>query len=357
MKIALVVPDLDGAGAQRVMLDLAAGFVARGVEVDVVAVRAVGALRDAVPTEARVVDLRAGRAVAALPALARYLRRDRPDAVVSCLSHVNLVAVAAARLVRSRATVMVTQHNQLSSTAPRKTTRRGRAMPRLLRVGFRFADRIVAVSDGVADDLAATLGIPRARIDVVYNPIDFARLRRAATEPAAVDWPGGRGPKLLAVGRLTEQKDLPTLLRALALLPQARLLVLGDGEDRAALAALARELGVTARVQLPGFVENPFPVFAAADAFVLSSRWEGLPTVLIEALALSPHVVATDCPSGPHEILEGGRFGGLAPVGDPAGLARAIEDELTHPQRDAAPALARYDRDAAAGRYLDLLTT
>jgi glycosyltransferase involved in cell wall biosynthesis len=230
-------------------------------------------------------------------------------------------------------------------------------MPRLLRIGFRFADRIVAVSEGVADDLAATIGLPRARIDVIYNPIDFARLRSAATGTARVDWPAGTGPKLLSVGRLIEQKDLPTLLRAVARLPHARLLVLGDGEARAGLEALARELGVVERVHLPGFVDNPFPLFKMADAFVLSSLWEGLPTVLIEALALSPHVIATDCPSGPREILEAGRWGALVPVGDPAALAQAIESELALPRRDTTAALARYDRDAATGCYLDLLTT
>jgi glycosyltransferase involved in cell wall biosynthesis len=289
--------------------------------------------------------------------LARYLRRERPDAVVSCLSHVNLVTVAAARLVRSHATVMVTQHNQLSATAPRKTTRRGRAMPRLLRFGFRFADRIVAVSDGVADDLATTIGIARSRIDVVYNPIDFARLRQAAQEPATADWPTGDGTKLLAVGRLTEQKDFANLLRALRSLPGARLLILGDGEDRTALATLAADLGVADRVRLAGFVDNPFPLFPASDVFVLSSRWEGLPTVLIEALALAPRVVATDCPSGPREILDDGRWGRLVPVGDAAALAEAIAAERALPPRDRREALTRYDRDTATRRYLDLLQT
>ncbi|HVV37161.1 MAG TPA: glycosyltransferase [Acidimicrobiales bacterium] len=357
MKVALVVPDLDGAGAQRVMLDLAAGMVERGVEVDVVAVRGEGPLRRLVPPGATVVDLGARRAVSAVAPLVGYLRRARPDAVVSCLNHVNLVTIAATRVARTGAIVMVTQHNQLSSSAPRKDTRRARAMPALLRVGFRFADRVVAVSDGVADDLARTIGLARNRIAVIYNPVDVARLRAAAAAPTDVVWPDGDGAKLLGVGRLIEQKDFPNLLRALAALPTARLVLLGDGEDRVALGALAAELGVAARVCFAGFVDNPFPVFAAADVFVLSSRWEGLPTVLIEALALSPHVVATDCPSGPREILDGGRWGHLVPVGDPAALAEAIAACVTESPVEASEALARYDRATVTTRYLELLAT
>ncbi|HVT78905.1 MAG TPA: glycosyltransferase, partial [Acidimicrobiales bacterium] len=234
---------------------------------------------------------------------------------------------------------------------------RARAMPKLLAVGLRFADCIVAVSDGVADDLAAELGLDRARIEVVYNPVDVARLTEAAARPAEVDWPPGTGPRLLAVGRLIEQKDFPTLLRAVAELSEARLLVLGDGELRPALEALAEELGVAARVRFAGLVDNPFPLFRAADVFVLSSAWEGLPTVVIEALALTPRIVATDCPSGPREILGVGRWGRLVSVGDADALARGVIEELATPLRDRDGALARYDRGAVTDRYLALVRT
>ena len=177
LRVALVLPDLDGAGAQRVMLDLAAGMIERGVEVDVVAVRASGALTAGVPDGAHVVDLRARRAVTALRPLVRYLRAQRPDAVVSCLNHVNLVTVASACVARTGARVMVTQHNHLSTATPRKATRRARAMPAMLRIGFRYADRIVAVSAGVADDLAATIGIDR---DAYRRDLQPRRLRALA---------------------------------------------------------------------------------------------------------------------------------------------------------------------------------
>jgi glycosyltransferase involved in cell wall biosynthesis len=355
MKIALLAPDLDGAGAQRVMLDLAAGLSEAGADVELVVVRAEGPLRTAIPPGVRLVDLGARRAATALPALARYFRRARPSAAVACLNHVNVITVLAAQLARTQTRVVVTQHNQLSTATRHKTTLRARLLPRFLAVPFRRADAIVAVSSGVADDLAVTLGIARAAIKVIYNPIDFARLRFAAQQPGDVDWPRGDGPRIVAAGRLTPQKDFATLLEAVALVPEVRLLVLGEGHEKARLDALVDQLGLADRVRLAGFVDNPFPAFAASDLFVLSSRWEGLPTVLIEALALAPRVVATDCPSGPREILDGGAFGHLVGVGDPAALAAAIRDALANPPVDAHPALVRYERSDVTRQYLDVI--
>ncbi|HYP53040.1 MAG TPA: glycosyltransferase, partial [Pyrinomonadaceae bacterium] len=166
---------------------------------------------------------------------------------------------------------------------------------------------------------------------------------------------------LLAVGRLTEQTDFPMLLRAFRMLrdrrSDARLMIAGEGEGRARLEALIGELNLTDDVALPGFVTNPYALMSRAAAFVLSSRWEGLPTVLIEALACGCPVVATDCPSGPREILNGGDYGALVPVGDAAALCDAMSRVLEARPRAALlkEHAARYSVERAAGRYLELL--
>ncbi len=218
----------------------------------------------------------------------------------------------------------------------------------------------MAVSRGAADDLARTLGIPRERVEVVYNPVItpaiLARAKMALDHPWFAP---GQPPVIIGVGRLTRQKDFPTLIRAFAEVRRqrsARLIILGEGEERAALEALIAELGVGDDVSLPGFHENAMAYMARAALFVLSSAWEGLPTVLIEALAAGTRVVSTDCPSGPREILQGGRLGALVPVGDSGALARAMTDALDRASETVPfDALTPFTRDAAVDNYLRLI--
>lgn len=358
MRVALAIPELVGGGAERVFVDLAEGLVTRGADVDIVVVRGGGDLVDQVPAGVRVVALGRRETVQCVPALRRYLRRERPEGLVSALSHMNLAAILAARTSGFAGTVVVTQHNTLSVATGHATTARERHMARLLRVGYRWADRVVAVSTGVADDLAVTAHIPRSRIDVAYNPVIFDRLRLRSVESLVHPWADDASFRLLvAAGRLTAQKDFAGLLRALALLdPSHRLVLLGDGPERAALQQLAAELGLADRVLFAGFVANPYPWFRRADVFVMSSAWEGLPTVLIEALAFSAPIVATDCPSGPREILAEGRWGALVPVGRPELLAHAVEVAgLAGPCAPRTEALRQYELGAVTDHYLDLL--
>jgi glycosyltransferase involved in cell wall biosynthesis len=360
VRVAVAMPTFAGAGAERVSLELAAGLLDDDVDVDVVVGSDEGALRADVPPRARTFVLGHRRMVLCLPALVAYLRSRRPDALISCLDHMNVLSVAAARLVRPRAWVMVTEHNTLSAASRHSRDLRDKVMPLLVGVAYRGADRIVAVSDGVADDLAATARLARRRIHTVYNPVGFERLEAAGS--GAVDHPWlsplspRTGPVVLAAGRLIAQKGFPTLVRALALLPgDIRLVILGEGPDRPALERLVADLGLAHRVDIHGFVDNPYPYFRAADVFVLSSRWEGLPTVLIEALAFDTPIVATDCPSGPREILDGGRLGRLVPVGEPGPMAAAIAQAVASPAPRPAGAGDRFRLDTVTRRYLDLL--
>jgi glycosyltransferase involved in cell wall biosynthesis len=202
--------------------------------------------------------------------------------------------------------------------------------------------------------------LARDRVQVVYNPVITPAVSAMACQPAEHPWYGlGQPPVILGVGRLTRQKDFPTLIRAFAAVRRqrhARLIILGEGEDRAELEALVTELGLGRDVALAGFRDDAVAYMASSAVFVLSSAWEGLPTVLIEALAAGTRVVSTDCPSGPREILQEGRLGALVPVGDAPALARAVIDALNR-RGDTVPpgALTPFTRDAAVDHYLRLI--
>lgn len=333
-KVVVFLPSLAGGGAERVTLALCAGLVADGMTVRLVVGSASGELADAVPDGVPVHDLRAGRTLAATRPLTRYLRQEDPDVVISAISHASIVAALAARLARRSDRLVVVHHNTTSISTRRSVRRRDRFVPLLCALAYRTAARIVAVSHGVAADLARSSHLPIARIEVLPNPIDYARIRSlAAAGTAEPALPVGAAPLVLAVGRLEEQKGFDVLLRAVAATAtRCRLTLLGDGPLREQLVGLAGELGLRDRVVLPGFCSNPYPYFAAADVYALSSRWEGLPTVLLEALAFPLRIVATDCRSGPREILAGVDGAELVPVEDVPALAAAL------------------DRAAAAGR-------
>jgi glycosyltransferase involved in cell wall biosynthesis len=331
-RLAIFVPSMRGGGAERAMLKLAWGFTERGYTVDLVLAQAEGPYLAEAPDSVRVVDLKASRVLASLPALVRYLQRERPQAMLSAMCHANIIALWARRLAGGPIRVVVSERNTLSRSAQHAPNRRGRLMPQLSRRFYPWADGIVAVSKGVADDLAQVTGIPRERIQVIYNPVVTPELQEKAQAPLEHPWfAPGEPPVLLAVGRLSPQKDFPTLIQAFAQVRQARparLLILGEGQERPVLETLVRQLGLEQDVSLPGFIENPYPYMARASLFVLSSRWEGLPAVLIEALYCSVPLIATDCPSGPREILADGQYGQLVPIRDTTALARAIETSL-----------------------------
>jgi glycosyltransferase involved in cell wall biosynthesis len=259
---------------------------------------------------------------------------------------------------------VLTEHNQASRAESGGNPWGDRHVLPLLRRAYLTADAIVTASGGVADDLAAHAGIPRQRITTVYNPVVGPDLLVNARSPVDHPWfAPGEPPVILGVGRLHPQKDFATLIRAFAALRSERplrLVILGAGTDSpygAGLRALASELGIAGDVALPGFAHNRLAFMSRAAVLVLSSRYEGLGNVLIEALACGTPVVSTDCPSGPREILDGGRFGPLVAVGDVAALARAIEQVLEHPPAaESLRARARlFTVEKSADAYLELL--
>jgi tyrosine-protein phosphatase YwqE/glycosyltransferase involved in cell wall biosynthesis len=359
--VAFFLPAMYGGGAERIVLALAGGIASRGIPVHLVLARREGPFLAEVPGSVQIVDLHARRDLLALRALVRYLRKEKPRVLFSGL-HTNLIALWARRLARGSTRVIVCEHNTLSSRVQHYASdARMRWMPRLIRWFYPWADGIVAVSEGVADDLAREAKIPRDRIRVIYNPIVTPELWTKALTPLEHPWFGpGQPPVILAVGRLTAQKDFPALIKAFAQVQNdhsARLLILGEGEDRPALEALIDQSGLKETVELPGFVINPYPYMAQAHTFVLSSLWEGLPGALIEAMFCGTRLIATDCPSGPKEILQDGRYGLLVPVGDVEALGRAIASalrgELTPPPRES---WRPFELDHVVEQYLDLFS-
>ena len=357
-RLAVFLPGLYGGGAERTMLKLAGGIARRGYEVDLVLVRAEGPYLVEVPAGVRLVDLRAMRSIVSVAALVRYLRREQPVALLSGL-FTNVIALWAGRLARTGTRVVVTERNTLSRTTEHfASDMRMRLLPWLIARFYRWADGIVAVSCAVADDLARVTGIPRERIRVIYNPVVTPDLWVQARAPLCHTWfEPAEPPVVLAVGRLTAQKDHATLIRAFARVRtnrRVRLLILGEGEERPVLEALVEQLRLTQDVSLPGFVPNPYPYMRQASVFVLSSRWEGLPGVLIEALCCGLPVISTDCPGGSREILAGGEYGCLVPPGDAGAMAGAIEAALDgrciRPSRES---WKPFEEEAVVDQYIE----
>lgn len=353
-RVAILLPNLNGGGAERVALASARDLVAAGHRVDLLLVECKGELLPIVPEGVRVVDFKAHRMLACLPALVRYLRDDRPDALHALMWPLTVIAIVAHRLARSGATLMVSDHNALSLQVPSGT--HNLILKLSTRLLYPLADHRILVSQSAADDLASLSGMRRDSIEVIYNPITPPP-RIATSEAAESAWKGA-GPRIISVGSLKDQKNHALLLDSFARLktPSAQLMILGEGELRDMLERKAEELEISDRVALPGFAIDPWPYLASAELFVLSSDYEGFGLVLAEAMQVGLRIVSTDCLSGPSEILDKGRFGTLVPCGDPDAMAAAIDAALKAPV-DAERMRARAEEitGPAVGRYRALL--
>jgi glycosyltransferase involved in cell wall biosynthesis len=281
--------------------------------------------------------------------------------MLATLTYANIAAVIARRIAGVSTRVTVREANALTREAAGATEMKDRQLPRGARWFYPWADAIVAVSAGAADSLVEATGMSRDRVHVLDNPVVTDDLAALAAEPVDHPWLTTENdrPVIVAAGRLTAQKDFPTLLRAFAIVRArrpARLLVLGEGELREPLEQLVRELGIVDDVCMPGIMRNPFAYMSRATLFVLSSAWEGSPGVLIQAMASGAPVVATDCESGPREILRGGEYGPLVTVGDVGGLAAAIEATLALPRRSPPPSSwHRFSIETSVDAYLKVL--
>lgn len=358
VRIALFLPTLEGGGAERMMAQLASGFSKLGIRVDLILVKAEGVYLSQIPPEVRIIDLKSQRNLGSLPGLVRYLRAEKPQVLLSALDLTNLIAVLATSIAKVKTKVILS----IQSTVSRQhRSMIGKRLERILLSWiYPWADSIVAVSKGSAEDLAQYTGIDLGRICTIHNPVITPELEEKARKPVDHPWfRRDRIPVILAVGRLTKAKDYPTLFRALARVKQThlvRLVVLGEGEERANLEHLADQLGITSDIDMPGFTTNPFAYMSKVKLYVLSSIWEGLPSAMIEAMACGCPIVSTDCQSGPDEILSGGEYGYLVPVGDSEALADAIVKVLSGETRYPPPGwLEQYELMPVLHQYLKVM--
>jgi len=334
--VGLFFSNFNGGGIQRVMLSLAEGLLQQGCRVDLILVRAEGPLSTEIPAGCHIFDLQTGHASKSLFKLIYYLSSEKPRVVLSSQTHINVIAVLARILSGWSGRLLLSEHIALDFASRYPTNWKDRFFPILARIFYRGADEIILVSKETARHFVQATHLPEKMIKVIYNPVvSEKQIEQSKVHPNHAWFTSPGTPVLLAAGRLTRQKDFTTLLKAFALLhkrlPETKLMILGEGEERAHLEQLSEELGLHDAVQFPGFVINPFAYMANASVFVLSSRWEGFANVIAEAMACGTPVVSTDCPSGPAEILEGGKYGRLVPVGNPEALAEAIFQELKYP--------------------------
>ncbi len=391
-RIAIFLPNLAGGGIARAFLAVADGLIDRGYRVDLVLSRPRGPYLEKVSAAINLVELSpaqdlrgrahawaaapearrellrpvmlALRSAPALPfiaSFARYLDEAKPACVMSSKTHNNLVAVWGRRMAKTKPRLLLSEQTNLSAEIRVASRSRWRHIAPLVGRVFPSADVITSVSDGVGDDLAQITGIPRARIHTVYNPAMRPSVVERSAEEVGHPWfEASDIPVVLAAGRLVEQKDFSMLLEAFAELRrwrEARLVILGEGRDRGVLEERIRKLGLESHCDMPGFVENPYAYMARASLFAFSSAWEGFGNALVEAMACGCPVVSTDCPSGPSEILDGGKYGSLVPVGNHIAMAEAMERTLADPPpADTVRArAAAFSVDATVEGYLDLL--
>jgi glycosyltransferase involved in cell wall biosynthesis len=274
--------------------------------------------------------------------------------------YANIIAVWARFITGLPQCVVLNEQNTLSSVSNGENDLRWKLYPELAQWFYPWADVVTAVSEGVAVDLVKAAKLSPRHVQVIYNPIVTSDLQKKSESLLDHPWfRPGEPPVVLGVGRLTGQKAFTVLIEAFAKVRKtqlARLLILGEGEERPMLENLIRQLGLEQDVNLPGFVSNPYPYMAHAALFVLSSRWEGLPTVLVEAMSLRTPVIATDCPSGPREILKDGLYGQLVPMDDPCSLALAIQNSLAnHVNCSLDESWKPYELDFVTDQYLSIL--
>lgn len=361
IKICFFPGDLNPGGIAHLMINLAKELVDRNIEVHFFLTKRKGSIEGELPAEIRV--FRRGSSVkGTLLGLIQYIRQEKPVAIVSARDSLNAVNVLACKLSFTATKAITSVHVDFSNDNPARTAKgkihrwSGLTLGRLL---YRFSNEIIAVSNGVADNLAKRMYLDRRKITVIYNPT-FQMYNEVGTVADAF-LEHFQKPVLIGVGRLTAQKGFDTLIQAFSFFKEKHksgtLLILGEGEDREKLEAYAKELEIQDCVIMPGYLKRPAQYIKKADLFVFTSRWEGFGNVLVEALGVGAKIVSTDCKSGPAEILDNEKYGTLVPVDDPHALLKAIEMQLNK-SIDKEMQISRakdFSVDKIADKYLELI--
>ncbi|RMF22614.1 MAG: glycosyltransferase [Cyanobacteria bacterium J083] len=373
-RLAIFRRDLTGGGCERVLVNLANCLVEKGISIDFLLSKAEGSLLEQVSPQVRVIDLQGKsldnnqlfklptsfQSLTSLPKLVQYLQKEKPQVILAAAHYSNEIAILAKYLSGVATQVIVSEHTTLSQEA-KSHYRSSRLSPLMAKLLYPWANGIIAVSHGSAEDLGKITGLSLDKIKVIYNPVITPQLIKQATEPSNHPWFNeGEPPVILGVGRLAPQKDFPSLIQAFAQVEKlrpCRLVILGEGRERKPLQNLINQLGLQDKVALPGFVTNPYAYLAKAAVFVLSSVYEGLPTVLIEAMAVGTPVISTDCESGPREILDNGKYGDLVKVGDVPALTKSILDVLAGNVKSVDSTwLDQFSLESSSQNYLNYLS-
>lgn len=349
-------------GVAPVVLNLAEEFSKRGIAVDLLIFPPKGSSPrlEPLPCGTDVINLQAQHKTTLIYALGAYFKRKRPTALLAINHRANIVAGVAKKLYRPQTKVYASLHNIASRDLSGSTLFKRLERKLSIRIIYSWTEGIVAVSDAVATDLSTRFGVKSNHIQVIPNPVVSSRLYKLSEQDTGHPWMDcPTSPVILAVGRLEPIKDFSSLLRAFAKVRQqreCRLILLGEGRERDKLRNLSRELNIQHEVSMPGFSTNPYAFMRRASVVVLSSRSEGAPLVLIEAMTLGIPVVATDC-GGPREILRGGTVGPLTPIGDVDALQRSIMEVMDDPPAAdiLKEATNRYSATESAKSYLDRL--
>lgn len=359
-RVDFFLPSLEGGGAEKSAVVLANQLSSMGFQVGIILVKAEGPLLAAVSPSVEVVSLGKRRVRSSLWALVRLLSMRRPSVVLSFLTHANIVAALAKKLCPHHFRLILSQHSVISHQNLRQLRIGGQPLKRIASLCYPLADHIIAVSEGVRNDLLKLLGLPPEQIGMIHNPVNIDQVQFQAQANVGHRWlrKGGDRPfvLLVGVGRLVPDKHFDVFLRAVAKIAektQVKALILGDGPMRDELVAYADYLGLGSDVEFLGFQGNPYPYIAGSDCLIMSSQSEAFSVVLVEALAVGCPVVATDCDFGPREILAGGQFGRLAEVGDSNGLAVSALATLRKP---ISPVIlkqraSKYDATLVAAQY------
>jgi len=333
--IAIFLSFSGSGGVEKMVVNLAQGFLELGCRVDMVIARAQGEHLQLIPEGVRQIRLGKRHTLSNLPGLTRYLKKENPEALLAVKDRGIKVAIMARRLAGYQGRIVGRLGTTVSEAISGKGPLRRYLWYAGMRLFFPALDHIAAVSEGVAQDIRSITGLSENRVTAIPNPVVSPRIHLLSKERMDHPWfQNSEIPVILGMGRLTQQKDFPTLIQAFSEVRKqtaCRLVILGEGRQRENLAKLVADLDLEKNVSLPGFVDNPYAWLARSSLFVLSSKWEGSPNALTEALALGIPVVSTNCRSGPCEILQGGKYGELVAVGDWKALAQAMSRTLQRP--------------------------
>jgi len=334
MKVAFLIPSFEGGGTERVIITLANGFAKRGIDVFIISLNSKGAYQNEVNENVKIEILNTKRTIFSFIKIKNFLDKENPNILFSSIAHLNIFIIIVKRImVKSDRKFVIRESNTLSEIMKSNNNLKNIILCKLIRIFYPKADLIVSPSQGVADDLMKNYGIDKNKIKVIYNPIDHKFLLNMAKEPVDNYFINNKSPEkvIIGIGSLTKQKNFSSLIMAFYNIKRHhnyKLIILGEGKERSKLESLIERLNIRDCILMPGFVKNPFKYLINANVFVLSSIYEGLPNVLIQALLLGVPCVSTKCKSGPEEILNFGEYGQLVRINDHVEMSDAILNVL-----------------------------